>query len=319
MKVLAAALFALLAGCNRLSDPCFTPGSLVTELRVLAVRADPPELLVDLDGGTVPPVEVRALVAQPEGAPQDVPVRGRLCVPADGGCPAGSPEVASSTDTEGVARFTAQVNAEMVRAARDSDPLLGYGGIRVQLDVEARGGGALAQARKMLLYTPQAPGVQANRPVELRGVAITYLGSVVGAAGPAGSVSLQVGFPYGVRPLLADGSIEEYDTTTLDGQRVHLIEHVSYSFYATPLLLYGDVRVENGRAYSATGGLQGSDVADEPGPGDPQPANGLVRLQGFNQSLQFAWIVARDGRGAVAWMPFEVDLFGQDIPVSGCN
>src|SRR5438445_3034335 len=248
MKALAPALLAVVAACNRLGDPCFNPGSLVTDLRVLAVRADPPEALVDLDGGVVPPVDVRALVAQPQGAAPDVPVRARVCVPADGGCPDGSPEMASTTDQEGVASLTARVGANLVRAAREADPLLGYGGIRVQLDLEARGAGAISRARKMLLYTPQAPGVQPNRPLELRGVAITYLGSVVGAAAPGAPVYLQVGIPYGVRPLLADGSIEEYDTTTLDGQRVHLVEHVSYSFYATPQLLYGDVRVENGRA-----------------------------------------------------------------------
>jgi hypothetical protein len=42
LKRFASIGFAALAACSSYYDPCFAPASLVTDLRVLAVRADPP-------------------------------------------------------------------------------------------------------------------------------------------------------------------------------------------------------------------------------------------------------------------------------------
>ena len=313
--LLAAVLAAI--GCTPLRDPCFTPQSVITDLRVLGVRADPPEVLVDLDSGSVPSVDVRILVVDPNGPAKDAVVRAQLCVPDDAGCPAGTPEVAAATNASGEAHFVATPAAAMIRASRDADPLLGYGGIRVQLDATARSSVGASSGRKMLLYTPRTPGAIANGAMEISGVKLLYAGDLHAVAPSGGTILLATGIAFGVRPVLAPGSIEEYDTVTLDGRNVRLTEHVSYNFYATQHLIFGDPR--SGGSAVGSGNLQGGEVADEPGPGDPEPFNGLVRVQGFRNAEQFLWVVGRDGRGAVAWANIRVNQAGQDLPEITCR
>lgn len=310
-----AAAAVVWVACTPQVDPCFTPQSIIQDLRILGVRSDPPEALVDLDAGSVPSVAVRVLVAEPTGPANDAVVSALLCVPADAGCPPGSPQMTAPADANGEASFTVQATPELVRASRDADPLLGFGGIRVQLDVSAstptRNAGV---ARKTLLYTPQSSGTTPNHGLEISGIELTRASSLVQTAPAGGQVIISTGLAFGVRPILAPGSIEQYQTTTLDGRTVTLIEHISYNFYGTPNLLFGDV-VQG----TSPGNLQGGDVADEPGPGDPQPTNGLVRFQAYRNTLEYFWIVARDGRGAEAWTTIEVSAAGQDIPELFCR
>jgi hypothetical protein len=302
------------AACTPQQDPCFNPQSIIRDLRVLGVRSDPPEALVDLDAGSVPAVDVRVLVVDPSGPTQGAAVHASLCVPDDAGCPPGSPQMSASTDESGEAHFVAQATAAMVSAARDADPLLGYGGIRVQLDVAATSPGGTSAARKTLLYTPQSLGTTPNHAVEISGVELTRSGNPFETAAAGGHFIIPTGVPLGVRPLLAPGSIETYETTTLDGRTVQLTEHISYNFYGTPNLLFGDVQQG-----VSPGDLQGGDVADEPAPGDPEPTNGLVRVQGYRNSSEFLWVVARDGRGAIGWTGMQVSAAGQDLPELFCR
>jgi hypothetical protein len=302
------------AACTPQEDPCFNPQSIIRDLRVLGVRSDPPEALVDLDAGSVPAVAVRVLAADPSGPAKDAVVTASLCVPDDAGCPPGSPQFGAPTGTDGEARFAVQATPALVRASRDADPLLGFGGIRVQLDVAATSPSGTSTARKTLLYTPQSDATTPNHAVEISGVELTRSGSLFETAPANGLVIISTGIPLGVRPVLAPGSIEQYQTTTLDGRTVQLIEHISYNFYGTPNLLFGDV-VQG----TSPGNLQGGDVADEPGPGDPEPTNGLVRFQGYRNALEYFWVVARDGRGAVAWTTIQVNAAGQDLPELFCR
>lgn len=287
-----------LAGCASSYDPCFLPPSLVSDLRILGVRADPPEVVYDAQSFSSGVVVVSALLARPQKGASRVEVRLRACVPqASGRCPAEQPwELSSLGDDDNPAEFALQIQPALVQAALAADPLHGYGGVRVQLEVQGfTSDGPGPQASKLLLMSPAAPGHVPNHSFEVTGLAFVNAGLVRHA--PTGAeVTLDVGGSVGLRPLLAPTPgvgqpDEEYDVVDLLGRTQHLRERISYSFYVTPHAQFG-----------AVGHPQaGQDVADEPGPGEAQPPAGLVQLSPLGETVGRVWVVARDGRGGEAW------------------
>jgi hypothetical protein len=139
-------------------------------------------------------------------------------------------------------------------------------------------------ASKILLYTT-APESMRNHNPEVIGLEITRGGAHVATVASGQTLAVAAGIEYGVRPVLGPGSagIEEYDTVDLTGQTIHLRETPRYSFFATaPFDL-------------------DRDDADEPLPGQPQPANGIARFTAGVGSGSM-WVVARDGRGGIGWI-----------------
>ena len=134
------ALVALSVSCVGGPDSCFLPPSIVDQARVLALRADPPDQVVDLEGAVEPRVAVRALFGGQTNA-QPLRLGGNLCVPNDDlRCPEGSLEVPAGPlhdpfEFEADTEFTVPIG--LIRAAREADPLKGYGGIRVLFDAKA--------------------------------------------------------------------------------------------------------------------------------------------------------------------------------------
>ena len=307
-----AALTALaLCGCLPGYDPCFIPASIVSDLRTLAVRADPPEALIDLgaDGSptSIPIVHVRALIAG-QGPGLRLRLRARLCAPtATLHCADGTPVVEGPLSDRDATEATLDVRATpaLLRQSLAEDPLKGYGGIRLQLEVDGLAGNDHASlATKQLLYSPAANTPRPNQPIDLEGVDFTRLGQLDQSVGPDGTATVFVPQSYGLRPrlaALADGSsaLEEYDVVDLSGRVVHLREQVTYDFFTDPALIFGDLRSDQGNpvgAYSV-----GSDRASEPAQGVAEPPNGLVRITPLSGADAHLWVVARDSRGAVAW------------------
>jgi hypothetical protein len=188
---------------------------------------------------------------------------------------------------------------EQIRAARAADPLAGYGGVRIQVEVQARMDGVTATASKLVLFTPAAPGVVPNH-----GFSVTGFAASDGKIYPdEGILELPVGQTIGLRPLLAPAPgfsepAETYEVIDLTGRTVRLRERISYAFFTLPHAQYGPLGHP----------VAGSDVADEPGPGDPQPEGGLVKLTALAKSGGRIWVVARDGRGAEAWASLTVHM-----------
>ena len=266
--------FALLAlGCASACTPDFAAPSAVTDLRILAVQADPPEGQYD-DAG-VDPMQVRVLAVDPRDAGPMV-LHAQLCAPTDSRrCDGG--QVVDLGEQPLSATFL--VPPEVVSQARESDDLKGLGGIRVQYSFSVQNGGPPVYGSKVLLFSPR--GGTPNRNPVLSQVDLTRDGQPSGVARPGDALVLPGEVEIGLRPVLADGSREDYVTTDLRGNLVTLREQPRYSFFVTP-----------GAEFSA-------DTADEPLDGGAPP-DGLSRLTGHSGDGGL-WIVVRDGRGGESW------------------
>ncbi len=306
LSVAALGLTALVSACVPGYDACFVPASIVSDLRVLAIRSDPPEALYDLALAQVETVQVRALIGGHDRTTR-LRLQARLCVPGPAlACPAGTPVLEGLPSEPDSTEATLDVRATpaLLARARDADPLKGFGGVRLLLEVDASAAGAHARATKTLLFSPRATTPKPNRALELDAVELLRDGVLDQRVAPGGTAVFFVPISYGVRPRIAaqaDGSpgLEEFDTVDLQGRDVHLREQATYSFFTDPQLIFGDLRVVAGNpigAYSV-----GADEASEPAQGAPEPAKGLVRITPLEGADAHLWVVARDSRGAVAW------------------
>jgi hypothetical protein len=274
---------AALAGLS--CTPGFQAQSDLRDLRVLAIRTDPPEALVDLDKGTVEDVRATVLVVDP--APRaDARMTGHLCFPTDSRRCDSGPSMPLPLVTHPVGAtfsYLIQIPASMVRAALQDDKLKGLGGIRVQLSIELDDGDPMGpvSAAKLLLYSKNdhVP----NHVPAIESLQLTRNGVPAGAIAPGQSLQLSRGVALGLRPVLAPGSIEEYDTTDLTGKTVRLREQLSYAFYVTR-----SAEVDR-------------ETASEPLDG-VAPTDGLTRIDSLAAGDGTLWVVVRDGRGGESWI-----------------
>ena len=285
---LALAACALLA-CDTQYDPCFGSAQKIADFRVLAVRADPPEVVFDPADTELPPVTISMLMVDPRTT-QPVDITASLCPQVDDKrCGAGALQNATVTSAGPVVSFKVTPTPELLRAAVLADPLHGYGGIRVQVDIVLNGSfQRTARATKTLLYTPRTPGYVPNHSFEILGLNLTSNGRPMGFVGPNDTLNVSVADQVGILPLLAPTSgtgdaAEEYDVTDLSGRPAHLKEHLSYSLYSTV------------HAHFLT------DTAEQPPSDVAPPLAGVFQFQATLTATGTLYIVARDGRGGVAW------------------
>jgi hypothetical protein len=275
----ALALLGLLAAAA--CTPDFATASDVTDLRVLAIQAEPPEAQFDADAGTADSVTLRVLAVDPS---RDAGVQTALlqvCGPTDSRrCDEGP-----SFDA-GIVPLTFTLPAFDPRSLLGNDKLGDYGGIRVQLSYTVGDGssGGPVHASKTIIYSPVGsscdPDAGPNKNPQLGDVRLTIVGADAGVL--AQDKPLLIGTEYGVRPLLADGGEEDYCALDLRGQIVRLKEQAHYSFFTAP------------------GGEFDTDTADEPLDGGAPP-DGLARFTPHADAGTI-WIVVRDGRGGESWV-----------------
>jgi hypothetical protein len=300
MRMPTCALVAWLLGasCTQYRDPCFTPPSVVEDLRVLAVSVDPPEPVADLATGSVEPVRLSALFGTSSGSAGTIDVSWAVCVPGPAPeCPR-SAIVAEDHQWQRGSSVEIRVPPGMVAAALAADPLRGAGGIRVLATV--RVAGAVPEAASTPIIFARS-GQARNRPPTLMGVRLAREGLPFGPSSRA--VEMFSGSPNALRPVLAPDALEEYDTVDFSGRAVHLRERILYSFYATPELAIGRLQ------HTITGlaiyyGNGNDSEAEEPPAGAPDPPAGLIPLTALGSGT--LWIVARDSRGATSWLEIPV-------------
>ena len=274
---------AALASCT----PNFASSSEVTDLRVLAVQAEPPEAQFDAQGN-VQDVHLRILAVDPARGGFSF-MTASLCAPTDSRrCESGPrfdlPRTPRDTDTGFKASVPGALIAPVIAFARSNDKLKDLNGIRIMfaLTVEDGDPNGPVAADKILVYSKA--GTTPNHNPQMTGLALTIDGAPAGLAAPDQTLQLRTGVTYGLRPLLADGAREEYDTIDLRGHLVHLREVPAYAFFTTP-----------GAGFDR-------DTAAEPVDG-VAPPDGLVRLAASRAGSGTIWVVIRDGRGGESWLP----------------
>ncbi len=287
----ALSLLLLCAACT----PNFQSASEVVDLRVLAMRADPPEAQLDLDAGTVDDVTVQVLIFDPH-PPLDATMTGFLCSPTDTlNCDAASsvPLPAVTHPVGEAFSYTLRVPVDTLRAALANDKLNGFGGLRVQLQIKVDDGNPAkdVSAEKVLLFSRKDH--LPNHVPLLDGVAVTRDGVAFRMLQPGELLDLERGRTFGLRPLphlcppsganTCTPAIESYDTLDLSGKSIHLTEELAYSFFTT------------------AGAELDRDTAAEPR-GGVAPPDGLTRIDSTAAGPGTLWIVVRDGRGGESWI-----------------
>jgi len=320
----AAAAAAAAAGC----DTDFEDPAIVLDLRILGMRAEPPEIVApvdpedptEVDLADIGPVQVCALVAEPNRQ-RGARYRMRLCPPTGGGRCFGADEgeeqqmvfdlaegEVGDPDTLGPSDMCATIepSADLVVVVMQSvraDDLAGFGGIAVQVDLEVtpEGGGAedAVWGFKRVRYSPQLPAERvANSNPSLEGI--------TGARDPTGARDRDFDIPLGrcgsVQPFLVapgeritmlprepEGAREDYVLPTFEGGSRSYTENLRYQWHATA----GDwSRFETGGTTDAVGNQPPLDTRWT-APDD---------LEEIGDGLDVAmWIVQRDERGGQAW------------------
>lgn len=284
--------------------PSFQSSEVVVDLRVLGIKAEPPEALVDgsSDGGTltvtgVEDVTVTALLADPLHASPSASVLPTVCLPSDGArCGPSAIDLSSVVGTPPEVSFSLahQIKGDqlaalqrLLAAAVKDDKLKGLFGVKVQLmlSVDTQDPAGIQTALKTLVFALRKPDGSRNHNPTAAGLKVIELNNNTesGRLAPGETLALKLGVRVGLRPLLADGSAEEYDTYDLQGKAVHLRENLSWSFYTTE------------------GGDLDRGSADEPLAGVGDPPAGLVRFAAARAGQGTLWAVVRDGRGGTSW------------------
>jgi hypothetical protein len=280
----------VLAACNA----GFQKESIVVDLRILAIRSDPAEVVVDVDPANLastrlPDVMFTALVGDPAG-PRALAYTFTACPVTDSlrcdepGDPTLRFADAATDDVDGSAPTgTLTVNLQLLQAALAADRFHGLGGIPVQVEMVIRPAGAgddqAIYASKLITYAARIPpGRVANQNPTLSSV--TADGAVFGDEAP---LSVAVGQQVTIEPVEPDGVRETYIVPTLDGSVRMFTENLRYFWFATD----GSFSDERTGGPTDVFGNQPLLRTKWTAPGAP----GQVRL----------WIVQRDERGGTYW------------------
>jgi len=297
-------------------------------VRVLGISVDPPDPVADLGTGSVEPVHLQALIVNPSGSRGTFNVTWTLCIPStdNPGCPSGGIVIANIPEWRRDSTVEVKVPPDLIAAAVAADPLHGFGGMRVLAELRVQGANPPV-ATTPIIFSATASQPRNHAPV-IQGLRFIPQGEAPQEAPPPpSSMEIVVAQPTGLRPVLAPGAMEEYDTVDLAGHRVHLQERVRYSFYVTPGLNVGRILLRSVGGNVVSFG-QGQDVeADEPAPGTPDSPGGLMLLEAVERggSQAILWIVARDSRGATSWVEQAVSSVEIDPgcqgppPLNGCG
>jgi len=299
-----AALVLLAAACENQVQPCFTPPSVVKDVRILAVGADPPEARYDPITLSADPVDLHALIVAPKAELQLVPVTWELCAPSEDfpGCPPGS-AVASDPEWTPGKSLRVQVSPQLIQEAIAADPLRGLRDVRVRAVIQVVG--ARPASASGLLFFSSRPGPLNRAPV-IAGLRSAQVGQPLqDVPPPVFEIDMTVAKMNAVRPVLQAGALEEYDSLDLQGKPVHLRERVTYSFFSSDSMALGR-GLELVAGQLPTVAYRGLDdfEADEPDPGTPENGQGLFNavVVSSGNSRGVFWIVARDSRGGISWV-----------------
>ena len=298
-------------GCT----PDFQSQSQVIDLRILGIKAEPPEALFNasctdmtkLSTCTVSSVDdmrITALFADPAHPAHPGVISPTLCppqtnqTPSNPNCGPGSLELMQQHGAQDQISFSLQgaltaadlqqLPALLIASAQAS-PLMGYGGLQVelQLGVDTADPFGVQLGHKTLVFNPRTADGNPNRnhnPSITGMKLLDQMGHDLGARAPGEPLLLTLHQEIGLRPVLAAGSIETYQTIDLTGARVTVRENLAWDFYST-----ANADFDKGSA-------------SEPLAGVADPLEGLTRFTAIKQATGTLWAVVHDGRGGTDWI-----------------
>lgn len=316
MRSLAMAAAAAAAGCGSFQDP-----NIVVDLRILALSAEPPEQMLDVDLSKPPdaaallaqlvPTRVCALIVDP-GAERRLLWSMTMCpLTTDERCDDDRPQIAiaggllddpETTAPEPELCATIEPDGNLLAVLLDvlnDDTLHGLGGVdyEIQLRVGGENGNRdLDQyASKTLRVSPRIPAERtANHNPSIDGLTAA-LGDAAPVALPLGRCAenpapyvLAAGTKLRLAPVEAAGARETYVVPTLDGRSESFTESLTYQWIAGA----------GGYSAGSTGGPR--DLSGNPAPlfTDYRSPRASDLMGPTDVSL---WIIQRDERLGVHW------------------
>ncbi|HZI05263.1 MAG TPA: hypothetical protein VEZ71_14630 [Archangium sp.] len=296
MRHLSALLGLLL--CAACVGPEDTPSN-VKDLRVLAMRMDPPELLAEecstdpalLADTLVRPVRLTALIPDPAGEGRDLDYTLWACASQDDDtCREDRVELARGVTKGGelvIELFPGPGTSRLgdgtflVQRILEKDLYNGLGGVRMPLVLWVRGGGEQVYAQKLMVYGCRFfPEMKANEQPQLPDLLLQGEPWVAGVprelSGPG---------PFEVNVPDLTGREEAYVVPSFELKPVNLQEAWEVAWHTT----LGSFSPDQTGGSDFGGGVARHRVEWTP-PRDAQA-----------QEVRF-WVVARDGRGGMSWL-----------------
>lgn len=297
MRDLSALLGLLL--CAACVGPEDNP-SKVKDLRVLAMRMEPPELLSEtcamddtqaLIDTLVRPVRLTALLPDPTGGGRELDYTLWACASqSDDTCREDRVELARGVTRGGELVMdllpgpgAAQLRdgTFLARKVIEKDTFRGLGGVRMPLVLWVRGGDEQVYAQKLMVYTCRYfPEMKANVQPQLPGVLLE--GEPLDVEVPR---ELSGAGPFKLEAQDFSALQESYVVPSFELTPVQLQEAWKLSWHTT----LGTIQ-PNQTGGADFGGGEGRHRVEWRPPRDAQA-----------QEVRF-WVVARDGRGGVSWV-----------------
>ncbi len=297
----AVLVLAAFLGCT---DPLDPVGN-VHDLRLLAMRADPPEQRV----GDLRPVKVTALIANPPGeflvgctwvtcAEQDSATS--RCLETSPGfsvLDAGEFSVVQTGPDGAESSVTFQPDLALLKMIGAADPYRGLAGVRQVVQVELRAGAETVVGFKRVVFTiPTGAPVALNQnpvvgPIEFNDAGWAPDASVTFELAP---VRMPGRMPPGTPQVsnhlvvLEDKSLQEdYSVRTFEGETRVLHETWRYSFFASR----GSFNPTSAGGANLLNPDAGVDTFWSP-----------ISNEDGGSGATTVWIVVRDGRGGESWV-----------------
>lgn len=283
---LLAAAIAAAAGCTGELDD----RSDVRDLRVLAIQATPPELVLNDD--VLPDVTLTALVADPRDPGRTIDYAWLACgLTDDLRCASADFALDLGAGSAPLAEIGAvmPVTEELVAAARELDTYLGFGGVSIVAElVLAAGSDEELHAIKQVPAVYSLPrDTTANRnptPPALRHDDVDWPEDEV--------LEVAAGTEVKVEPVSPPEDAETYSVLRFDLDHEELQEYLEYDFFATA-----------GPWNRSSSGGPPEVVSTETTLASRWTAPDEVPAEDVT-----LWVVVRDGRGGTAWTTRQVHV-----------
>ncbi len=267
----------------------------VTDLRILAVQASPPEVLFISVPATFPTVRVTALVADPRAPKARVDWEMWACTPEKKTCDDAHlrEKVAAGSGAQGEIATNFVLSRALYDAGMQKDTFRGFGGLPIKVEVRVKRGTYQARAIKRVIYGfALPPGKWPNNNPSITEV------QVDDETMPA-AWEVEADEEYELLPKTPTWDRETYTVLTFSGVSQACLkdptaagcsrtleENLTYSYFATS----GEI------SHASTGGKDRAFVTDK-------KVKDISSTWTPESDVDEAtlWVVVRDDRGGTAW------------------